>query len=200
MNNHVPPPFPVKKLSSFYRIWLPVIIFAVILLTILPFIIRAIYLEPYQLPSASMRPTLLIGDHIFCNKTVKGKDVARGDIIVFRYPDDRRKMFMKRAVALPGDTVEIRDKKLFINEKFVEEDYIINLDSHIYETRDNFGPVTIGDNYLFVLGDNRDSSHDSRFFGPVPFSDVNGKITSIYWSWDHENMEVRWSRVGMKVN
>jgi signal peptidase I len=160
-----------------------------------------------------MKQTLQIGDHILVNKFVYGvkipylrktiipiKNPQRGDIIVFKYPVDPNKDFIKRVIGVPGDVIEIRDKKLFVNHKRVNHDFGIYTDartipSHI-RPRDNFGPITVPDDSLFVMGDNRDESFDSRFWGFVDFKAVNGKAFIIYWSWDKQKFGIRWNRLG----
>jgi signal peptidase I len=156
------------------------------------------------MPSGSMKPTLLVGDHILVNKLPKSSDkIKRGDIIVFVYPPDPRKDFIKRVIGLPGDLFEIRDKQIFVNNNLLKEGYVIHTDKNIIPAsvrpRDNFGPLRVSNGSLFVLGDNRDASFDSRFWGLVEISKIKGKVTKIYWSWDKENSQVRWDRIGQTV-
>jgi signal peptidase I len=160
-----------------------------------------------------MKNTLLIGDHILVNKFIYGvrlpywrntlipiKSPQRGDIIVFKYPEDPNKDFIKRVIGAPGDVVEYRDKQLIINGRRVENDVGIHTDPRVipgaYKKRDNFGPIKIPPNKLFVMGDNRDESYDSRFWGFVDMQAVNGRAFMIYWSWDNSNFGVRWKRLG----
>jgi signal peptidase I len=160
-----------------------------------------------------MKQTLQIGDHILVNKFVYGvkipylrktivplKKPRRGDIVVFKYPVDPNKDFIKRVVGIPGDEIEIRDKQLYVNAQQVNHDYGVYTDTRIYAAhirpRDNFGPITVPENSLFVMGDNRDESFDSRFWGFVDYKAVNGKAFIIYWSWDKANFGVRWGRLG----
>jgi len=152
-----------------------------------------------------MKPTLLVGDHILADKFPLNLDkIERGDIIVFVYPPDPRKDFVKRVVGLPGETIEIRDRELYIDGNLLEENYVLHIDNHIFpadvNSRDNFGPIRVPENSLFVLGDNREASYDSRFWGFVELTKVKGKVTKIYWSWDKENSQVRWERIGKTVN
>jgi len=127
----------------------------------------------------------------------------RGDLIVFEYPEDPTKDFIKRVVALGGDTIEIRNKELFVNGKAVSEAYAVHNEANMVPAsenpRDNLGSKTIPDGEYFVMGDNRDRSYDSRFWGTVPKSKIKGTVKSIYWSWDKEKFAVRWNRVGVKV-
>jgi signal peptidase I len=124
----------------------------------------------------------------------------RGDIIVFVFPEDPAKDFIKRVVGIPGDVLEIREKKLFRNGQMVDdgdEPYAQYLDqSQNKVPRDNWGPETVPAGNVFVLGDNRDRSYDSRFWGFVPFENIKGKAVVIYWSWDGEETWVRLNRIG----
>ena len=160
-----------------------------------------------------MKQTLQIGDHILVNKFLYGvkipywnetiipfKEPRREDIIVFKFPKDPNKDFIKRVIGVAGDVVESRDKQLYVNSKPVNHDFGVHTDSHIISgnirPRDNFGPITVPENSLFVMGDNRDESFDSRFWGFVDLKAVNGKAFIIYWSWDKQNFGVRWGRLG----
>jgi len=188
------------------RILIFSIVAAVCVLSILlPVSIRTFIVQAYKMPSGSMRPSLLVGDHILVNKFAKISDkIKRGDIIVFVYPPDPRMDFIKRVVGLPGDLFEIRDKEIYVNNNPLKEDYIIHTDKNIIPAgvrpRDNFGPLRVPNDSVFVLGDNRDASFDSRFWGVVELSKVKGKVTKIYWSWDKENFQVRWDRIGQTVH
>jgi len=161
-----------------------------------------------------MVPTLLVGDHLLVNKFIYGvkipyfrntiiplTDPKRGNIIVFIYPNDRSKDFIKRVIGISGDTIEIKNKKIFLNGKEYTDTHGIYSDSTIYprsmQPRDNFGPVTaVPPQSLFVMGDNRDESADSRYWGFVDLKDVEGKAMIIYWSWNHEDQNLRWKRIG----
>jgi signal peptidase I len=164
-----------------------------------------------------MKETLQIGDHILVNKFIYGvklpfvqltvvpiTDPERGDIIVFKYPEDPKKDFIKRVVAVGGDEVEIRNKQVYVNRVPVDDDYAHFTDPHIlpshFSPRDNLDPVTVPENSLFVMGDNRDNSHDSRFWGFVNLKDVKGKAFIIYWSWDKSKFGVRWNRLARLIN
>jgi signal peptidase I len=186
---------------------------AIVVAIILALFIRAFVVQAFKIPSGSMKNTLLIGDHILVNKFVYGvkipfsndtlipvKDPRRGDIVVFRFPEEPEKDFIKRVIAVGGDTVEARKKKVYVNGEPLDNDYAIYTDPHVIpgalQPRDNFGPVTVPEGKLFVMGDNRDHSYDSRFWGFVDLDDVRGKAFMIYWSWDSEEFGVRWSRIG----
>ncbi|MBF0211467.1 MAG: signal peptidase I, partial [Desulfamplus sp.] len=188
---------------------------AIVIAVILALFIRTFVVQAFKIPSGSMMDTLLVGDHILVNKFIYGvklpftdgytliplKDPARRDVVVFKYPEDPDKDFIKRVVAIAGDTVEIKDKKLYINgEVQADEPYATYKDSSIipgsFTTRDNFPLTKVPENSLFVMGDNRDNSHDSRFWGFVDLKEVRGKAFLIYWSWDSEEFGVRWDRIG----
>jgi signal peptidase I len=186
---------------------------AILVAILIALFIRTFVVQAFKIPSGSMKQTLLIGDHILVNKFIYGikipylqktiipiKNPQRGDIIVFKYPVDPQKDFIKRVIGVGGDVVESRDKQLYVNHKRVNHDFGIHTDPHIYsgnsKKRDNFGPITVPENSLFVMGDNRDESYDSRFWGFVDLKAVNGKAFIIYWSWDKQNFGVRWKRLG----
>jgi signal peptidase I len=186
---------------------------AILVAILIALFIRTFVVQAFKIPSGSMKQTLQIGDHILVNKFVFGvkipywnktiipiKSPQRGDIIVFKYPVDPNKDFIKRVVGVAGDVVESRDKQLYVNQKRVNHEYGIHTDPHIIsgsnKPRDNFGPITVPQNSLFVMGDNRDESFDSRFWGFVDLKAVNGKAFIIYWSWDKQNFGVRWKRLG----
>jgi len=186
---------------------------AILVAVLIALFIRTFAVQAFKIPSGSMKQTLQIGDHILVNKFIYGikipywqkklvpfKTPQREDIIVFKYPVDPKKDFIKRVVGVAGDVVESRDKQLYVNNKLVNHDYGIHTDSHIYpgqtRPRDNFGPIKVPENALFVMGDNRDESFDSRFWGFVDLKAVNGKAFIIYWSWDKDNFGVRWKRLG----
>ena len=183
---------------------------AILVAILLALLIRTFFVQAFKIPSGSMQQTLQIGDHILVNKFIYGikipflrnvivpfKQPKRGDIIVFKFPVDPDKDFIKRVIGLAGDRVEGRDKKIYVNHKPIEDDFSIRMDPQSgLQPRDNFGPITVPGNALFVMGDNRDSSYDSRFWGFVDLKVVSGKAFMIYWSWDQENIGVRWKRIG----
>jgi len=186
---------------------------AIILAILIAFFIRTFVIQAYKIPSGSMKPTLLIGDHILVSKFNYGIRLPlirsnlipigtpqRGDIVVFIYPEDRSKDFIKRMIGLPGDTIEVRDKKILLNGSPWNDAHGVNVDNLIIpgtvQPRDNFGPVVVPKDSFFVMGDNRDESYDSRFWGFVPIKEVLGKALIIYWSWNSDNHSVRWKRIG----
>lgn len=146
--------------------------------------VRANLIEAYNIPSGAMIPTLLVGDHMLANKWIyKVTEPKRSDIVIFPYPEDPSRDFIKRLIAVEGDIVEIKDKRLYLNGKEQTEQYIINSDNNIRkDERDNCGPITVPSGNLFVMGDNRDQSYDSRFYGVVPKNTIKAKVMSLYWS------------------
>lgn len=186
---------------------------AILIAIVLALFIRTFVVQAFKIPSGSMKETLKIGDHILVNKFIYGIKVPfteitflpftspmRGDIVVFKFPEDPDKDFIKRVVGVEGDTIEIRNKHLFVNGAPADYTQAIFTDPVAIpkgvQPRDNFGPIRIPPDSLFVMGDNRDHSYDSRFWGFVDLSAVKGKAFMIYWSWDKENFGVRWSRIG----
>ena len=186
---------------------------AILVAILIALFIRTFVVQAFKIPSGSMKQTLQIGDHILVNKFIFGvkmpywnktilplKTPQRGDIIVFKYPVDPSKDFIKRVIGVGGDVVESRDKQLYVNHKQVNHKFGVHTDPRILsganKPRDNFGPLTVPENALFVMGDNRDESYDSRFWGFVDLKAVNGKAFIIYWSWDKQNFGVRWKRLG----
>ena len=201
------------KMKSKIREFIEGIIAAVLIaLLITTFIVKM-----YKIPSRSMVPTLLVGDQLVVNKFIYGikipyfrntilsiTDPQRGDIVVFIYPQDRSLDFIKRVIGTGGDKIEIKDKNIFINGKLFTDNIGIYSDKMIYpaslQPRDNFGPVTVPRGSLFVMGDNRDESMDSRFWGFVDLKDVQGKAFIIYWSWNPDEQKIRWQRLGKLLN
>lgn len=180
---------------------------------LLALFIRTFIVQAFKIPSGSMIPTLQVGDHILVNKLSYGvripfwghyivefKKPQRGDVLVFVFPEDRSKDFIKRVIGVGGDLVEIRGKKVYINNRPLE-------DAHAYfegdgqegsglYIRDDYAPRQVPEEHIFVMGDNRDRSYDSRFWGFVNIEDVKGKAFVIYWSWDGTDRWVRWERIG----
>ena len=179
---------------------------------VLTLFLRAFVIQAFRIPSASMQDTLLIGDFLFVNKFEYGpkipfthirlpgfRDPRRGDVIVFQFPQDPSKDFIKRAVATEGQTIEIKDKQVHVDGQPAQEPYAIHSDPAVrpggYDYRDNYGPYTVGENQLFMMGDNRDNSNDSRYWGPLEMDLVKGRAMFIYWSWNGERNWPRWERI-----
>ncbi|MEN6467449.1 MAG: signal peptidase I [Smithella sp.] len=190
---------------------------AIIIAILIAVVIRTFIIQAYKIPSRSMVPTLLVGDHLLVNKFIYGvkipvlrkilipvTDPKRGDIIVFIYPHDRSKDYIKRVIGVGGDKIEIKNKNIYINDQPHKDTFGIYSDNITYpammQPRDNFGPVVVPKRSLFVMGDNRDESADSRFWGFVDLRDVEGKALVIYWSWNSEEdnllKKIRWERLG----
>jgi signal peptidase I len=195
---------------------------AILIALILALFIRTFVVQAFKIPSGSMLHTLLIGDHILVSKFIYGiknpfsdsvlipvKSPQRGDIVVFKYPENPKLDYIKRVIATAGDTLEIRNKKVFINGVAAEDPHGEFRDPHILSPsespRDNYGPITVPEESIFVMGDNRDNSYDSRFWGFVNLKAVRGKAFIIYWSWDLEKYKklalgrfttIRWGRIG----
>lgn len=158
---------------------------------------RIARLEAFKIPSVAMLPTIQVGDMILADKKayVEGGP-QRGDLVIFRYPKDPKVNFIKRCVAVEGDVVEVVDKELIINGDPSPDYGVLHVDPDMIPGRDNFGPITVPPGEMFTMGDNRDNSNDSRFWGTVKVSVVLARARIVYWSWDKENRKVRWERIG----
>lgn len=190
---------------------------SIIVAVILALIIRTFLVQAFKIPSGSMEDTLLIGDHLLVckflygskipfmdKKVLKIRDPKRGDVIVFEYPEDPSKDFIKRIIGTPGDTVEVKDKKVFVNGQPYQNPHEIHKEKDIIpkeqNPRDNFGPFKVPASSYFVMGDNRDRSYDSRFWGVVPSVKIKGLAFIKYWSWDSESTSVRFRNIGKLIN
>jgi signal peptidase I len=184
---------------------------AILIAVVLALFIRSFVVQAFKIPSGSMLETLQIGDHLLVSRfsydikvpftniiLFSTGDPERGDVTVFEYPEDPSKDFIKRVIGLPGDTVEIVDKQVFINGKPLAEPYKQHTDPRILgapHMRDNMKPVTVPEGHFFCMGDNRDDSRDSRFWGYVSREAIVGRALILYWSWDGPNAAVRWDRL-----
>lgn len=190
---------------------------AFVVAIVLALIIRTFVVQAFKIPSGSMEPTLLIGDHILVNKFIYGERIpftetkifdfrkpGRGEVIVFIYPKDESKDFIKRVIGVEGDKIEIKEKKLYVNDVLSNDPYGVYQDSSIIpghvQPRDNYGPVVVPEDCLFVMGDNRDRSADSRFWGFVHVNKVKGKAFLIYWSWGGFMRDIKWGRIGNLIH
>jgi signal peptidase I len=189
-----------NKKKSTFREYYEALLIAVIFVNFA----RIFAFQAFKIPTGSMEDNLKVGDHIIVNKFIYGpasdawtrffalREPKRGDIIVFRYPLQPDTDFVKRVIGMPGDTIEIRDKKISVNGKALDEPYVIHVDSTIYplqpalpepyRSRDQFGPYTVPAGQYFAMGDNRDRSSDSRYWGTVPRSMIKGRAFMVYWS------------------
>jgi signal peptidase I len=192
---------------------------AIVLAIILTVVIRGLVIQAFRIPTGSMEDTLQVGDFLFVNKMIYGSEIdigwqgqrfvyfrfpairepKQGDIIVFRFPEDPARDFIKRCVAVGGQQVEIRDKVLYVDGKPREEPYVVHKDPRTIPPdtngRDNFGPYVVPQGHLFMMGDNRDNSHDSRFWGALPRNLVKGQAMILYWSWDEDRRMPRFERL-----
>ncbi len=200
---------------------------SLVIAVVLALFIRTFVVQAFKIPTGSMEPNLLIGDHLLVNKFVFGpslsglertllptNNIARGDVLVFKYPEEPERDFIKRVIGLPGDQVEVRHKRVFVNGQRLSEPYVYYMEeppalpdemasgdvpSNSGDRREFYGPVTVPPNHYFVMGDNRDNSQDSRYWGFLPRDYIKGRALVIYWSYDAEagNMltATRWSRL-----
>ncbi len=190
---------------------------AIFIAVLLALVIRQFAVQAFTIPSGSMMDTLLIGDYILVNKFLYGaevpfadlhlpglRDPQRGDIIVFRYPQDENRDFIKRIIAVGGDTVQVRDNRVWLNGAMVEEPYVraaVALAHGSGHCGYVYGcePVKVPPSSYFVMGDNRDNSQDSRYWGFVKREKIRGKAFLIYWSWNGESHWLRWWRLGRYI-
>ena len=180
---------------------------SIVIAVILALFIRTFVVQAFKIPTGSMEENLLIGDHLLVNKFVFGPTasrperavlpvgtLARGDVVVFKYPVEPDRDFIKRVIGLPGETIEVKEKKVYINGKPFAEPYVHFLappaaQSELHEVtsfdvRERYGPVTVPANQYFVMGDNRDNSQDSRYWGFLPREYIKGRALVIYWSYE----------------
>jgi signal peptidase I len=208
-----PKPLALTKTKSKTREYAESLVIA----AIIALIVRSLFIQAFKIPSGSMEPTLLVGDHLLVNRLsyvmkVPFTDIVllnlgkpeRGDVVVFRYPEDPKLDFIKRVIGIEGDTVEIRDKLVYINGKRAEDRHAFFRDSVIRSlhdpSKDNYGPILVPKDSYFVMGDNRDNSRDSRFWGFVNRDHLVGRALILYFSWnriaDNPFQYVRWTRIG----
>jgi signal peptidase I len=191
---------------------------SLVIAAIIAFLVRGFIIQAFRIPSGSMEPTLLVGDHLlvsrmsyvvkvpFTDKVILNiGSPKKGDVIVFRYPEDRTKDFIKRVVATEGDTIQVKNKVLYVNGQRVADPHAhfaegATVQQPSQSPRDYFGPVTVPKDRCFVMGDNRDRSLDSRYWGFVNRDDLVGRALVIYFSLDTQSDDilhyVRWERIG----
>jgi signal peptidase I len=177
---------------------------SIVIAVILALFVRTWVVQAFKIPTGSMENNLLIGDHLLVNKFVFGpaptalehaalavREIRRSDIVVFKYPDQPDRDFIKRVIGLPGETIELRNKKVFVNGHPLDEPYVhfletVHASSEVtsFDVRERYGPVTVPSDHYFVMGDNRDNSQDSRYWGFLPRDYVKGKALMIYWSYE----------------
>jgi len=213
---------PFKK--SIVREYFETIVVAVILALFM----RTFVVQAFKIPTGSMEPNLLIGDHLLVNKfvfapTLSGAeravlpsaDIRRGDIVVFKYPEDPERDFIKRVIGLPGESIELRDRRILVNGRAIEEPYAHYLprpqgfaggEAASDDVRVRYGPVVVPAGSVFVMGDNRDNSQDSRYWGFLPKDNIKGKALMIYWSFDSSEgglnlfTQTRWARLLQQIH
>ena len=177
---------------------------SIVVAVILALFVRTWVFQAFKIPTGSMENNLLIGDHLLVNKFVFApaasslerallpiRDVKRGDIVVFKFPEDPERDFIKRVIGLPGEILELRGKVVHVDGRPIDEPYVHLLrppsapgEGQAYDVRENYGPVTVPEGHVFVMGDNRDNSQDSRYWGFLPLAYVKGRALIIYWSFD----------------
>ena len=176
---------------------------SILVAVVLALFVRTFVFQAFKIPTGSMKPNLLVGDHLIVNKFIFApaasgierallpmRPIERGDIVVFKYPEEPERDFIKRVIGLPGDTLELQNQTLLVNGQPLDEPYAHYLfppaaDGQMEaDVRRKYGPVTVPDGHYFMMGDNRDDSQDSRFWGFLPASYVKGRALFIYWSFD----------------
>jgi signal peptidase I len=191
---------------------------------ILALFIRTFVVQAFKIPTGSMENNLLIGDHLLVNKFVYGPtlsnieqvllpidEIERGDVVVFKYPEEPERDFIKRVIGLPGETLELRNKKVFINGQPLDEPYVQFLEPPVegdpddadytdIDVRRQYGPVTVPPDHYFAMGDNRDNSQDSRYWGFLPREYVKGKALMVYWSYEADREDYQRSGIGDEVS
>jgi signal peptidase I len=205
---------------------------SLVIAVVLALFIRTYVVQAFKIPTGSMEQNLLIGDHLLVNKMVFGParsriekmllpmiDIRRLDVIVFKYPEDPERDFIKRVIGLPGDTIELRNKRVYVNGQRLDEPYVFYLEDPpplpdemslssdmpgmAGDPRVKYGPVTVPPGHYFAMGDNRDNSQDSRYWGFLPRENVKGKALVIYWSYAAESGNIfsatRWGRILRQV-
>ncbi|NGZ07520.1 MAG: signal peptidase I [Magnetococcales bacterium] len=211
---------------------------AIAMAVAIAFMVRSLVIEPFKIPSGSMIPTLLVGDYLFVNKFAygyrlpytrqrifMGEGPKRGEIAVFEFPKDPTKDYIKRIIALPGDRIAYREKRLFVNGQLIAQQvegsyvYVNEFEQKVESQRltenlgdrphailvrpqanmDQWTDETVPPDHYFVLGDNRDNSNDSRYWGMVPTHRLVGRAVALFWSWDRIEGKIRWERVGQLI-
>ncbi|MGQ0735714.1 MAG: signal peptidase I [Acidobacteriota bacterium] len=188
---------------------------SIVVAVILALFVRTFVVQAFKIPTGSMEPNLLVGDHLLVNKFVFApaafgersvlpmRAVRRGDVIVFKFPEEPERDFIKRVVGLPGDTLELKSRQVLINGSPLEEPYAHYLfpasqdEETSFNVRERYGPVTVPDGHYFMMGDNRDNSQDSRYWGFLPAHYVKGRALMIYWSFEPAPGEPRGGLVGL---
>jgi signal peptidase I len=195
---------------------------SIVIAVILALFIRTFVVQAFKIPTGSMEPNLLIGDHLLVNKFIFAPEasrlerlllpagqIKRGDVVVFKYPEEPDRDYIKRVIGLPGETIELREKRVYVNGVKLEEPYAHYLqaptqasDLHevtSFDVRERYGPVTVPPGQLFMMGDNRDNSQDSRYWGFLPREYVKGKALVIYWSYESDREDYQDEGTGAAI-
>ena len=194
---------------------------SIVIAVILALFVRTFVVQAFKIPTGSMENNLLIGDHLLVNKFVFGPassvertllpigTIRRGDVLVFKYPEQPDRDFIKRVIGLPGETLEVREKKVYVNGSPLAEPYAHYLtpasegsafhEVTSFDVRERYGPVTIPPDQYFMMGDNRDNSQDSRYWGFLPRANIKGKALLIYWSYEAERNDYEGEGLGSAV-
>lgn len=195
---------------------------SIVIAVILALFVRTWAFQAFKIPTGSMEQNLLIGDHLLVNKFIFGPtatgferlllpvaSIKRGDVVVFKYPEEPERDFIKRVIGLPGETLEVREKRVYINGRRIGEPYVFYLqppgdetsphEAGAFDLRERYGPVVIPPDSYFMMGDNRDNSQDSRYWGFLPRSYVKGKALMIYWSFESEREDYRETGLGATI-
>jgi signal peptidase I len=209
-----PPPFRKSTLREYFE--------SIVIAVILALFVRTFVFQAFKIPTGSMENNLLIGDHLLVNKflfapTPTGlerallpvRPIRRGDVVVFKYPEDPERDFIKRVIGLPGERLEVRDKRVYINGKPLDEPYVHYLEpprsgaglSEVtaFDLRERYGPVDVPADKYFMMGDNRDNSQDSRYWGMLPRDYVKGRALMIYWSYESDTEDYQQTGIGSTV-
>jgi signal peptidase I len=195
---------------------------AIVIAVVLALFVRTFVVQAFKIPTGSMENNLLIGDHLLVNKMVFApsptavdrallplRDIERGEVVVFKYPEDPERDFIKRVIGLPGETLEVRGKRVYIDGKVLDEPYVHYLEPPpenaqyqevtSFDLRERYGPVEVPPGQYFVMGDNRDNSQDSRYWGFLPREYVKGRALLIYWSYESESEDYLQTGIGSVV-
>ena len=206
-------PFPKSTAREYFE--------SIVIAVILALFVRTFVFQAFKIPTASMENNLLIGDHLLVNKFVLGPTASpierallpigtihRGDVLVFKYPVDPSRDFIKRVIGLPGETLQVKAKKVYINGQPLDEPYAHYIVSSVPEeyrevtsqdVLENYGPVTVPENHYFMMGDNRDNSADSRFWGFLDRDLIKGRALVIYWSYEADREDYEQESAGAMI-
>ncbi len=198
------------RLKYTWRWIIGIFIVVVLIDIIIDPLMKSYVVETYKMPSISMEPTMFVGDYLMATKGINAEELQYGDILIFKFPLDQDQNYIKRLIAKEGDIIQIMDKQIYRNGEELTEPYIKHIDTQIFpgdnhgrwgrNLRDNMAEIEVPQGKLFVLGDNRDNSADSRFWGFLDEDLVTGKARFIHFSWDSENNRVRWERMGKRLD